>query len=215
MAVYQNRRRMKIAMTTVFYEFLDEWNKVLGLNTPAHHRKIMEFLVSVWNTPPRHGLLMSFRHSGKSTVVGIFAACVLLMRPETRILILSAESSLASRMVAHVRNILENHPQCQNLVPSVKKEWASGRITINRPIGIREPSVVCQGIHGNITGMRADLIICDDVEVPNTSNTQQKRENLRERLRELDFILSPSGAMIYIGTPHTLDTIYRTDDTDN
>ena len=60
--------------------------------------------------------------------------------------------------------------------------------------------------------MRADLIICDDVEVPNTSNTAQKRENLRERLRELDFILSPGGAIIYIGTPHAMDTIYRTTD---
>jgi hypothetical protein len=59
--------------------------------------------------------------------------------------------------------------------------------------------------------MRADLIICDDVEVLNTSNTPQKRENLRERLRELDFILSPSGVIIYIGTPHTQDTIYQTD----
>ena len=58
--------------------------------------------------------------------------------------------------------------------------------------------------------MRADLIICDDIEVPNTCNTAQKRENMRERLRELDFILSPTGAMIYIGTPHTMDTIYRT-----
>ena len=75
--------------------------------------------------------------------------------------------------------------------------------------------MVCQGIHGNITGMRADLIICDDVEVPNTSNTPQKRENLRERLRELDFILSPNGTMIYIGTPHTTDTIYRTQDDSN
>lgn len=205
---------MKIAMTMAFYDFMDEWNAILGFQTPAHHRKIMDFLVSVWQTPPRRGLLMSFRHSGKSTVVGIFAACVLYLHPETRILILSAESSLASRMVAHIRNILENHPRCADLIPAVRKEWSHGRITVNRPIGIREPSVVCQGIHGNITGMRADLILCDDIEVPNTSNTAQKREMLRERLRELDFILSPSGAMIYIGTPHTLDTIYRTSDDD-
>lgn len=67
-----------------------------------------------------------------------------------------------------------------------------------------------QGISGNITGLRSDLIICDDVEVPNTCNTQKKRQNLRERLRELDFILSPHGTMIYIGTPHTQDTIYKT-----
>ena len=117
-------------------------------------------------------------------------------------------------MVTHIRHILENHPWCEHLVPQNKKEWASSRLTVNRPIGIREPSVICRGLHGNITGLRADLIICDDVEVPNTSNTPQKRENMRERLRELDFILSPNGAMIYIGTPHTYDTIYRTSEND-
>ena len=199
-------------MIAEYCNFLDAWNRVLGLNTPRHHRQIMEFLVEVLNDDMHRGRLMAFRHSGKSTVVGIFAACTLYLRPQTRILILSAESGLASRMVAHIRHILENHPWCTDLIPTSRRDWASGRITINRPIGIREPSVICQGIHGNITGMRADLIICDDVEVPNTANTMQKRESLRERLRELDFILSPSGTMIYIGTPHTMDTIYRVSD---
>ena len=198
-------------MITEFYKFLDEWNSVLGMHTPSHHRKILEFLYSVLCEEPHRGLLMAFRHSGKSTVVGIFVACVLYLRPQTRILILSAESGLASRMVSHIRHILENHPWCRDMIPTGRKEWSTDRITINRPVGIREPSVICQGVHGNITGMRADLIICDDVEVPNTTNTAPKRANLRERLRELDFILSPTGAMIYIGTPHTYDTIYRTE----
>lgn len=198
-------------MITEYYKFLDEWNAVLGLTTPTHHYRIMDFLVGIMTDAPHRGLLMAFRHSGKSTVVGIFAACVLYHNPAYRILILSAETGLATRMVTHIRNILENHPRCRDLVPRVKKEWAADRITINRPVGIREPSVICQGVAGNITGMRADLIICDDVEVPNTCNTAQKRETLRERLRELDFILSPDGAMIYIGTPHTMDTIYRTE----
>ncbi len=205
------RHQTKIAMITEFYKFLDEWNRILGFHTPRHHGEIMRFLVDVWCNDPHRGLLMAFRHSGKSTVLGVFAACVLYLRPETRILILSAENTLASRMVSHIRHILENHTFCSDMIPANKKEWATGRITINRPIGIREPSVICQGVYGNITGMRADLIICDDVEVPNTSNTAQKRENLRDRLRELDFILSPSGTMIYIGTPHAYDTIYRTD----
>lgn len=198
-------------MITEFYRFLDEWNAILGFQTPKHHREIMRFLFETWTAAPHRGLLMAFRHSGKSTVVGIFAACVLYMRPETRILILSAENTLASRMVSHIRHVLENHPRCIDLVPKIKKDWASGHITVNRPVGVREPSVICQGVHGNITGMRADLIICDDVEVPNTSNTVQKRENLRERLRELDFIVSPSGSILYIGTPHTNDTIYSTE----
>ena len=191
--------------------FLDEWNRLINLNTPKHHQTIMRFLVNVFNEAPHRGLLNAFRHSGKSTVVGIFAACVLYHKPDTRILIVSAESGLASRMVSHIKNILENHPWCGDILPDVKKEWGNHKITIKRPVGIREPSVICQGITGNITGMRSDLIICDDVEVPNTCNTRQKRVNLRERLRELDFILSPSGTMIYIGTPHTKDTIYKTE----
>lgn len=190
-------------------DFLHAWNKILGFKTPIHHEHIMQFLVDVLNNEPHRGVLNAFRHSGKSTVVGIFAACVLYHKPETRILILSAESGLASRMVFHIKNILENHPWCTEILPDVKKEWGTHKITIKRPIGIREPSVICQGISGNITGLRSDLIICDDVEVPNTCNTQQKRNNLRERLRELDFILSPHGAIIYIGTPHTKDTIYQ------
>ena len=201
-------------MISQIYQFADLWNDILGYQTPTHHKNMLAFLYDVWQSENHRGLLMAFRHSGKSTVVGIFAACVLYLRPQTRILVLSAHTTLASRMVSHIKNILENHPLCTDLIPESKKEWASNKLTINRPIGIREPSVVCQGIHGNITGMRADLIICDDVEVPNTSNTQQKRESLRERLRELDFILSPNGTMIYIGTPHTMDTIYRTTNDD-
>lgn len=210
MDMLQNLQTMKTMTITEAFNFLDEWNKILGFSTPNHHKQIMNFLVDVFNQEPHRGLLKAFRHSGKSTVVGIFAACVLYHNPATRILILSAETNLASRMVAHIKNILENHPWYNEILPDVKKEWGTHKITIKRPIGIREPSVICQGITGNITGMRSDLVICDDVEVPNTCNTQQKRINLRERLRELDFILSPHGSMIYIGTPHTKDTIYKT-----
>ena len=209
MVLLQKQQTMNNLTITEAFDFLNAWNKILGFETPKHHKQILEFLVDVFNNEPRRGLLTAFRHSGKSTVVGIFAACVLYYKPETRILILSAESGLSSRMVSHVKNILENHPWCSDILPDVKKEWGTHKITIKRPIGIREPSVICQGLSGNITGMRSDLIICDDVEVPNTCNTLQKRNNLRERLRELDFILSPRGTMIFIGTPHTKDTIYQ------
>jgi hypothetical protein len=191
-------------------KFLNAWNELLGFTTPAHHKKIIAFLVDTLENAPRRALLLAFRHSGKSSVAGIFAAWALSVRPTMRILILSAETNLASRMVSHIKHILENHPACADMTPTLKKEWGAHKITIRRPIGIREPSVLCQGIHGNITGARADMIICDDVEVPNTSNTAAKRTQLRERLRELDFILAPDGAMIYIGTPHAHDTIYNT-----
>ncbi len=193
-------------------KFLDTWNKIIDFETPYHHKKIIRFLIDVLENPPHKALLTAFRHSGKSSVIGIFTAWILSIKPKTRILILSAESNLSSRMVSHIKHILENHPDCNEMLPNIKKEWGSHKITISRPLGIREPSVICQGIHGNITGLRSDLIICDDVEVPNTCNTAKKRSELRDRLRELDFILSPTGIMIYIGTPHCMDTIYNNED---
>ena len=102
---------------TEYNQFLDSWNSVLGLVTPAHHHRMTNFLTDVLEGENHRGLLMAFRHSGKSTIVGIFATCVLFLRPQTRILILSAQTHQAARMVMHIRNILENHPWCQDMIP--------------------------------------------------------------------------------------------------
>ncbi len=67
---------------------------------------------------------------------------------------------------------------------------------------------MARGLYANLTGARADVIICDDVEVPNTCDTAEKRERLRDRLSENQFILTPGGTQIYIGTPHTYYSLY-------
>jgi hypothetical protein len=60
----------------------------------------------------------------------------------------------------------------------------------------------------NFTGSRADVVICDDVEVPNTCGTAEKREELRNRLREMAYVLVAGGSQIYVGTPHTYYSVY-------
>lgn len=79
---------------------------------------------------------------------------------------------------------------------------------MRRELISRDPSVMAAGLYSNITGARADIIICDDVEVPNTCETAEKREKLRDRLSENEFILVPDGMQLYIGTPHSYYTIY-------
>ena len=61
---------------------------------------------------------------------------------------------------------------------------------------------------GNITGARADLIVCDDVEVAGNCDTPAKRAELRERLAETEFVLTPGGTILYVGTPHCAETLY-------
>ncbi len=191
-----------------FKEFLDQWNIYQNYTTPSIHIKIANWLQHCYETGQTRLLLMAFRACGKSTLIGLFSAWLLYRQPDYRILVLAAESSLASKMARNIRMIIEQHPLTPHLVPLKKDQWASDRFTINRNRELRDPSVLAFGITANITGSRADIIIYDDVEVPNTSNSVDKRENLRDRLRESNFILVPGGLQLYVGTPHSYFSIY-------
>jgi len=194
--------------TKKFQGFLEQWNNIQGFSTPFIHLKMADWLQNCYETGETRLLLMAFRACGKSTMIGLFSAWLLRERVGFRILVLAAEHSLATKMVRNIRKIIERHPQTQNLLPSKKDQWASDRFTVHRSQELRDPSVLAAGITGNITGSRADFIIYDDVEVPNTSNTSNKREALRERLQESNFILSPGWTQLYVGTPHSYFSIY-------
>lgn len=192
-----------------FPVFVALWNEVQKLSTPDLHFDIASWLAGRWDGGDRELLLMAFRNSGKSTLVGLFAAWLLACNPDLRILVLAADHQLAVKMVRNVRRILERHPLTQGLKPRAAEEWASDRFTVARANTHRDPSMLAKGIGANVTGSRADVVICDDVEVPNTCDTPGKREDLRSRLDEIDFVLSPDGLKLFVGTPHTFESIYR------
>ena len=176
---------------------------------PEHHKKIAKWLESVYFSDKKRGLLLAFRSSGKSTVVGLFCSWLLYINPNLRILVVAADTMLAKKMVRNIKYIVELHPLLESIRPKKKQEWASGSFTVERNLVLRDPSVMAVGLLSNSTGSRADVIICDDVEVPKNCDTYQKRCDLREKLLEFNFILVPNGMQIFIGTPHTLDTIYK------
>ena len=192
-----------------FLEFLWLWNQRSTQETPAIHRRIARWLMARREAGDRRLLLMAFRGCGKSTLIGLWCAWLLLNNPSTRILVVAADAQLATRMVATVRRILESHPLCAELLPDVPENWAADRFTVARPGALRDPSMLAQGISGNITGARADVIICDDIEVAGNCDTPGKREALRERLAELEFILTPGGTILFVGTPHCEESLYR------
>lgn len=186
------------------------WNQMQNQTTPAIHLRILRWLEASWKVSDTRLLLMAFRSCGKSTLVGIFCAWLFYRNPDLRIMVLAADDMLARKMVRNVRRILERHPLTCGLIPQKADQWASDRFTVQRTMELRDPSMLARGITSNITGSRADIIIYDDVEVPNTSQTAEARSDLRDRLNESRFILTPQGTQIYVGTPHTYDTIYRT-----
>lgn len=193
-----------------FDVFLVVWNQMQNQGTPSHHVRIARWLDGAWQRRDTRLLLMAFRGSGKSTLVGLFAAWLLARDPCLRLLVLAAEGGLATKMVRSTRRVVESHPLAARLKPKRSEEWASDRFTVRRPLALRDPSMLARGIDANITGSRADLVICDDVEVPLTAGTTEAREGMRDKLAEIDYVLVPGGTQLYVGTPHSLDTIYRT-----
>ena len=191
-----------------FDGFVRDWNHQQGLNTPALHLRIARWLQKAWETGERQLLLMAFRSSGKSTLVGLFCAWRLVCNPSTRILVLAADHALARKMVRNVKRIIERHPQTTELLPPKRDQWAADQFTVKRDAEFRDPSMLAKGIGANLTGSRADMVICDDVEVPNTCDTPGKRADLRERLSEIDYVLVPGGLQLYVGTPHSYYTLY-------
>lgn len=202
---------MGSAMKIDFFEFVYLWFKLQGLSLPRHQRRIARWLSELWlKEGDRQALLMAFRNSGKSTVVGLFCCWILYRNPAARILVMAADHALAKKMVRNVKRIIEQHPLTGRLKPKRLDQWASDQFTVNRDAELRDPSMLAKGLGANITGLRADIIICDDVEVPKNCDTPLKRQDMREKLNELDYILTPGGMQLYIGTPHTYYTIYQT-----
>lgn len=191
-----------------FPEFLWIWNHTQSLPTPRLHLSIARWLADRWSSGDRELVLLAFRNSGKSTLVGLFSVWLLTRNPNLRILVLAGDFALAKKMVRNAKRIVERHPVARHLRATHGELWASDQFTVKRPFEFRDPSMLAKGVAANITGLRADVVICDDVEVPNTCDTAAKRQELRTRLQEIDYVLVPNGTKLFVGTPHTFESIY-------
>ena len=196
-------------------EFVETWHQAQNRNTPAHWQWMIAWLHCMTERGAgRVGLLvLAFRGAGKSTLTGFYAAWLLFCNPRLRIFLLAAEHSLAVKMSIHVRRVLETHPKTlSEVVPKMQRGtfWSKDSFTLQSAPSARDPSLMARGLEANITGSRADLIICDDLEVPNSSRNFYLQGKLRDRLDELQYIRVPGGATLYLGTPHGTDSIYKT-----
>lgn len=191
-----------------FELFAAAWNRLQNQSTPQVHFRIIRWFARMKRKGKNRLLLMAFRSCGKSTIIGLYVVWRLLRNPNERILVISADEMLAGKMVRNIKRIIESHPFTLHLKPPKIDQWGIDRFTVERDMELRDPSVLARGLHGNMTGCRADIIICDDVEVPNTCDTYEKRQDMREKLAETNFILMPEGTIIYVGTPHTYHSIY-------
>ncbi len=199
-----------------FREFVHFWFKYCespSLEVPEVHEEIIEFLENDINWHDRTGVLEAFRGIGKSSLVGLFIVWKLIQDPTLNFLIISAEDGLAKKMVKHAKSIITQHPLAKHLEPKSKKSehiWKANEIdVVGAELG-RSRSIACRGIAGQITGLRCDYLIFDDVEVARTASTPAKHDELLDRIAEAANLVTPDkGLTLFIGTPWATDTIYE------
>ena len=186
-----------------FAAFYLVYAETLNWIVPDFHLDVCDFLEDYGTL----GLLMMPRGHGKSTILDIYNAWRLYSNPDHLILHQGATDPDAYKVSRGTEQVLERHPLCvlfgiKKARGETQKWWVSGSTDV------RHGSIHARGILSNVTGSRANEIQNDDVEVPSNIGTPEAREKLRYRLSEQTHILIPGGKKLFVGTPHTHDSLY-------
>lgn len=184
--------------------------KHLGLPDPTPVQyDIAEYL----QNGPKRKIIEAFRGVGKSWITAAYVLWKLYWNPQYKILVVSASKERADSFSTFTLRLINDVAWLQHLRPNPMKGQRNSKISFD--IGPakpdQSPSVKSVGIFGQLTGSRADVIIADDIEVPNNSFTQGMRDKLAEAVKEFDSILKPDegSEITYLGTPQTEMSLYN------
>ncbi|HDX6051474.1 TPA: phage terminase large subunit, partial [Acinetobacter baumannii] len=193
-------------MKASFAEFYVLWDEYLGRETPLFHIETCEWMENL--SDEVDNLLMLPRGHNKSGIVTVFNAWRFYRDVDDLVLHQGATNIDALKCSRAVVRILANHPLCKlnNVKKShggVIKWWVEG--SNDEQYG----SMYARGILSSVTGQRAKHIQNDDVEVQKNVATEENREKLKHSLTEQTHILVPGGTSLFIGTPHSYESIYK------
>jgi hypothetical protein len=160
---------------------------------------------------PKRCMVSAFRGVGKSWLTSAFVVWILLNDPDKKIMVVSASKDRADAFSVFVKRIIQEVDFCQHLLPGPDQRSSNLSFDVGPAKADHSPSVKSVGISGQLTGSRADIIVADDIEVPNNSDTQTARDKLAEKVREFDALLKPlpTSRVIWLGTPQLEDSLYN------
>ncbi len=178
----------------------------LGLPAPT---KVQYEMASWLQGGPRRSVTLAFRGVGKSWITSAFVMHELMLDPTKQFLVVSASKNRADEFASFCRKLMQVVPMYQHLMPRDTQRNSAIAFDVGPAPPSHAPSVKSLGITGQLTGSRADVVILDDVEVANNSLTSTMREQLQERIKEVDAIIKPGGRVIFLGTPQSEESIYN------
>lgn len=191
-----------------FRNFLFVVWKHLGLPDPT---ELQYDIANYIQDGPKRSVIMAFRGVGKSWICSAYVVHQLLLDPSKNILVVSASKSRSDDFSTFTLKIIHDIPVLQGLKPRDGQRFSKISFDVGMAPASHAPSVKSLGITSQLTGSRADIIVADDIEVPNNSSTQGMRDKLDEQVKEFEAIVKPldSSRIIFLGTPQCEDSIYN------
>ncbi len=163
-------------------------------------------------------LIMLPRAHLKSHMVATWCAWIITRHPEVTILYVSATAELAETQLFAVQNILASSayqryfPEYINPQEGQRERWSQRKLSIDHPKrkseGIRDATISTAGLTTNTTGWHADVIIADDLCVPENAYTEDGRESVSRKASQFTSIRNAGGFTMACGTRYHPADIY-------
>lgn len=162
-------------------------------------------------TGPAKRILMAFRGAAKTYVATTDSVFSLYVNHLEEVLVVSATDNYASAISTMAFQMTTQFDWlAPKMAPSKDQPQSALAFDVKGRPASKDRSFTARGIFGQITGLRATRILGDDLETPNTSETETKRTQLRHRMGELGgAILKPGGTITLLGTPQNEQTVYK------
>ena len=165
-------------------------------------------------------LVMLPRAHLKSHMVATWCAWIIAKHPEITILYVSATAGLAEAQLYSIKNILTS-TQYRKYWPDMvhedegkREQWSATKIKVDHPKrkleGIRDATIATAGLTTNTTGWHADIIVSDDIVVPENAYTQEGRESVAKKTSQFTSIRNAGGFTLACGTRYHPSDIYDT-----
>ncbi len=158
--------------------------------------------ISVFESSAPRKLVVMPRGTFKSTLGSVaYPIWRLLRNPDLTILLDSELYSNSKNFIREIKGNLQSERMTLLFGDQLGPKWDEGEIIIkSRKANRKEASITAGGLGTTRVGQHYDLIIGDDYNSPQNSETPEKCQRVIDHVRYNLNILNPGGEYLFIGT---------------
>jgi len=181
------------------------------------HKDVFRWLQS--NNDKNQFLMLPRAHL-KSHCIAVWCCWWLTKHPDTSIVYVSATAELAERQLDSIKNMMLSDkyqlyfPDMLNPEEGRRSKWSATKINVDHPKrrkeGVRDSTIATAGITTNTTGWHANVLVYDDLVVPDNAYTDIGRTAVAAASSQLTSVLNAGGIIKACGTRYHPSDVYAT-----